>query len=437
MSYCAQDVEMTYALFLAMKNRIDYPRALVRGRYCLVVAEMEGHGSPVDIELLNRLRAKWDVIKELLTSEWDQAFGVYEAGRFSEGRFETYLVRHRMSWPRHPSGRLKLDDDTFKDMARMYPKIKPLRFLRECLSKLRLTALKVGTDGRNRCLLSPFGATTGRNTPSSSGFIFGWPKWARGLIQPKPGHPIAYLDYSQQEFGIAAALSGDPNMHVAYRSGDPYLQFAIQAGAAPRDATKETHPHERAQFKECVLAVQYGMGAESLALRIGEPVIRARQLIAYHHKVYRRFWQWSDDVYNNAVADNMLRTVYGWGVTLQSDINPRSVRNFPMQATAAEILRVACILLHYNGVRLCAPVHDAILLEAEDASIEDHAALAQRCMVQASKVVLDGFELSSDIQILSYPQRFLKKDDEPFWSQVIFLLEKAEAQIVEDLTPTC
>jgi hypothetical protein len=133
----------------------------------------------------------------------------------------------------------------------------------------------------------------------------------------------------------------------------------------------------------------------------------------------------------------MLRTVYGWGVTLQSDINPRSVRNFPMQATAAEILRVACILLHYNGVRLCAPVHDAILLEAEDASIEDHAALAQRCMVQASKVVLDGFELSSDIQILSYPQRFLKKDDEPFWSQVIFLLEKAEAQIVEDLTPTC
>ena len=31
----------------------------------------------------------------------------------------------------------------------------------------------------------------------------------RGLIKPKKGFGIAYLDWSQQEFGIAAALSGD------------------------------------------------------------------------------------------------------------------------------------------------------------------------------------------------------------------------------------
>src|SRR5665647_1021464 len=31
--------------------------------------------------------------------------------------------------------------------------------------------------------------------------------WLRGLIQPPPGCGIAYIDWSQQEFGIAAALS--------------------------------------------------------------------------------------------------------------------------------------------------------------------------------------------------------------------------------------
>ena len=55
----------------------------------------------------------------------------------------------------------------------------------------------------------------------------------------------------QQEFGIAAALSGDPLMMEAYRSGDPYLAFAKQAGAAPPDATKATHKAVRDQFKAC------------------------------------------------------------------------------------------------------------------------------------------------------------------------------------------
>jgi hypothetical protein len=72
-----------------------------------------------------------------------------------------------------------------------------------------------------------------------------------------PGNPC-------KEFGIAAALSDDPLMKDAYWSGDPYLAFAKQAGAAPLDATKATHKAVRDQFKACVLAVQYGMGAEAL-----------------------------------------------------------------------------------------------------------------------------------------------------------------------------
>jgi hypothetical protein len=98
----------------------------------------------------------------------DADFLVFEDGSFKEDRFVRYLLKHQIRWPQHESGRLKLDDDTFKDMSRAYPQLKPLRTLRDSLAKLRLSALEVGLDGRNRCMLSPFGATTSRNTPSGA-----------------------------------------------------------------------------------------------------------------------------------------------------------------------------------------------------------------------------------------------------------------------------
>src|SRR5262249_9080264 len=129
--------------------------------------------------------------------------------------------------------------------------VAPLRELRSALSDLRLNDLAVGADGRNRTILSAFRSKTGRNQPSNSRFIFGPSVWLRGLIKPPAGYGIAYVDWSQQEFGIAAALSGDTAMQAAYRSGDPYLEFAKQAGAVPKDATKEAHKEKRELFKQC------------------------------------------------------------------------------------------------------------------------------------------------------------------------------------------
>ena len=50
--------------------------------------------------------------------------------------------------------------------------------------------------------------------------------WIRGFIKPPPGHAIAYIDWSSQEVGIAAALSGDENMMADYAAGDPYIELA-------------------------------------------------------------------------------------------------------------------------------------------------------------------------------------------------------------------
>lgn len=428
LEYCESDVDGLRHLLDVMIDKIDYPRAVLRGAYSVPLALMESYGCPIDDGLYADLVKHWEQIKTGLVRRIDASYGVYEGGAFKESLFEGYLSRACIDrWPRHPSGRLKLDEDTFKEMARTYAQIRPLRQLRDSLSKLRLNALQVGFDGRNRCLLSAYSSVTGRNQPSTNKFVFGLARWARGLIQPKPGFAIAYIDWSQQEFGIAAALSGDTNMQAAYRSGDPYLEFAKQAGAVPQNATKATHPNERNQYKQCVLATQYGMGAESLAAKLGQPTLRAKQLLEMHRKVYRQFWAWSDSVYNQTVSQNRIQTVYGWQTHVIADPNPRSLRNFPMQANAADMLRIACILMVERGIRLCAPVHDAVLIEAPDDEIEAKVEIAKACMEEASKKVLAGFALSSDADIIRYPNRFLDDDSCGFWNEVITILADIKA----------
>ena len=209
LDYCESDVVALEHLFIAMRKDIDIDRALLRGQFMVAAAEMEATGVPIDVRYFDKLREHWTPIMRSVIDHVDLDFGVYEDGHFRTHRFEAYLEQHGIAWPRDPAGRVLLDDVTFKDMCLEQPKIRALRDVRRFRSQMRPPALTVGTDGRNRCLLSAFRSQTGRNQPSNSKFIFGAPSWMRGLIQPSPGHGLAYVDWSQQEFGIAAALSGD------------------------------------------------------------------------------------------------------------------------------------------------------------------------------------------------------------------------------------
>ncbi len=423
LDYCESDVAALGQLLPKMAPHLDMPRALLRGRYMKAAAWIEHNGIPIDTQALSRLRKHWATIQDQLIEEINKNYDIYESRTFKQERFAAYLIANNLPWPRLSSGTLDLKDNTFKDMARSHPQIAPLRELRVALSQMRLSELAVGNDGRNRCLLSAFRARTGRNQPSNSKFAFGPAVWLRGLIQAKPGHGIAYIDWSQQEFGIAAALSNDPLMQKAYRSGDPYLAFAKQAGAVPDDATKQSHKAERDQFKACVLAVQYGMGAESLALRIGQPVIRAKELLRLHQETYRIFWSWSDATVDHAMLHGKLWTVFGWNIHVGQNPNPRSLRNFPMQANGSEMLRLACCLLVESGIKVCAPVHDAVLIEAPLDELDQVIAQTKALMSEASAIVLDGFRLRSDVDIFRYPERYMDGRGQQMWDTIENILE--------------
>jgi len=425
LDYCAQDVDALARLYPKMLPVIDLPRGLLRGRYMAAAATIERNGIPLDTGTFARLKENWGLIQDQLIAFIDKGYGVYEARTFKHERFERWLGAQDIAWPRLGSGRLDLSDDAFKEMARHHSQLAPLRELRHALSEMRLNDLAVGADGRNRTLLSAFSARTGRNQPSNSKSIFGPAVWLRGLIKPALGMALAYVDWSQQEFGIAAALSGDSLMQRAYSSGDPYLEFAKQAGAVPQDATKASHGAERERFKACVLAVQYGMEAQSLALRIGQPPAYAAELLRLHRETYRRFWDWSDAVLDHAMLTGRLYTAFGWSVRLGDTPNPRSLRNFPMQANGAEMLRIACILGAEAGIKICAPVHDAILIEAASEFIDEHVRKTQAIMERASAIVLGGFRLRSEAKIVRYPERYMDPRGEMMWGRVQGLSQPA------------
>jgi DNA polymerase I len=426
LDYCQEDVDALGRLLPVILPLVDLPRALLRGRYMAAVARMEWNGVPVDIKTLQNIRLHATGIQQALIKSINRDYGVFDGTTFKADLWEVWLVDNGIPWPRLPSGRLALDDDTFRQMGRAFPQVEPVRELRTILSKLRLESLAVGSDARNRCLLSPYRARTGRNQPSNSRFIFGPARYIRGLIKPPPNYGLAYIDWCQQEVGIAAALSGDERMMGAYASGDPYLEFGKQAGAIPADGTKETHGSLRNQFKACVLAVQYGMGAESLAYRVGQPTARARQLLDTHHRTYRTFWEWSDQEVDRAFLHGQLDTVLGWRIRVGPDANGRSVRNFPMQANGAEMLRVACIATTEAGIRVCAPVHDAILIEAPLEDLDHAVAETQRLMQRASSTILDGFELRSDVHLVRYPDRYMDEAGAEMWERVMEILGRLE-----------
>lgn len=212
-------------------------------------------------------------------------------------------------------------------------------------------------------------------------------------------------------------------------------------GRYRREGTKKTHGPTRELFKQCVLGVQYGMEAEGLACRIGQPTIVARNLLQAHRETYHIFRQWSDAAVDHAMLHGSLHTVFGWFIHIGENPNPRSLRNFPMQGNGSELLRLACCLGTEQGIEICAPIHDAVLIHAPLDRLEDDIARMRACMAEASRIVLNGFELRTDCpdeydehgkpvefpHIIRHPRRYMDSRGAVMWDRVTKLIAKRQA----------
>jgi hypothetical protein len=426
LQYCERDTLAERKLFYALASEINWSYAVYRGRYAHALAHTARFGTWIDVSLWQRLATNWEPIQDRLIAKIDPQYRIYEGRTFKTENFIRYLVSQNIARPLLETGRLNLEEVTFRDMAVIHPQLQPLHQLRQALSDMRLHKIVVAADGVNRCFLNPFGSSTGRNQPRNNEYLWGMPKWLRGLAKPPEGWGMAYLDFNGQEFGTAAGLSKDPNMMAAYLSQEAYLWFAKRGNLVPPEAIKKTHPRERALYKTAALAIQYGIGPESLGRYISRPSLFAGHLITLHHDLFPQYWRWSDRMINHAVLSGRQSTVFDWIHRLPPEPSPTVLRNFPIQANGAEMMRLAHCLATERGINVAATIHDAFLITSPLERLGADTATMRQCMVEASRVILNGFELSVGDEPIRYPNRYQCSEGENMWNLVMRLLEEVE-----------
>ena len=247
---------------------------------------------------------------------------------------------------------------------------------------------------------------------------------------------------------------------TVYDSGDPYIRLAILADLAPAGATKDSHKGPRDICKTLFLGVLYGMSAESFAAKSGlQRRPRPPPASASCQVLFPTFWAWAEDNINRVLLGEPIRTVFGWricyppgwnlgrapkrrrrghngGPAMDEDadryddevsVNTRSILNWPMQSNGAEMMRLAVSMAVEDGLMICAPVHDAFLLEAPIDEIEEHSARLAAIMVRASEIVLgNGRRCRVDQKIVRYPDRYMDDRGAVMFETVMRLLEEVE-----------
>ena len=87
-------------------------------------------------------------------------------------------------------------------------------------------------------------------------------------------------------------------------------------------------------------------------------------------------------------------------------------------------MRLAACMLTEQGVMVCCPVHDALLVEGPAESIENVIATTRRVMERASEMVLgSGYVVRTDVDVVVYPGRFTDEAAGDMWSRVMTLLD--------------
>jgi DNA polymerase I len=354
--YCRTDVDLTARLFeklwdfAGLEEPRAFSQALIDGRYMAAAARCYRNGLPVNLPAYRRLFHGAAQVRLGLIRDCSDRFPVHTPdGTFSYAMFGELLCANDLldDWPLTPTGRLATSKEAFEEMAEAHSIARELHRHLTLLEQLMTLTLHLGGDGRVRVQLRPFGTKTGRNAPSGTGNLLSKSAAFRPLIQPPPGRAMSSLDWGAQELRIAARRSGDPGLQRIAALPDPYIGLASSVGLAEPTDTKATNPKARAIGKIMQLALMYGIGARSFGLKAGKSQSFARGLLEETRQALAQFFCWSDGIVARAMLGWPLTTPLGWTLRFREGTTApapdRTARNFLMQGTAADMMRLAMI----------------------------------------------------------------------------------------------
>jgi hypothetical protein len=92
------------------------------------------------------------------------------------------------------------------------------------------------------------------------------------------------------------------------------------------------------------------------------------------------------------------------------------------------MMRIAACLATERCVEVCAPVHDAFLICAPLDRLDADIALMRRAMTEASRAVLGGLEIGTDVSVVKYPDRYMDERGVVMWQRVLDLLPRQQSK---------
>lgn len=206
----------------------------------------------------------------------------------------------------------------------------------------------------------------------------------KAFIPRDEQHILLSADYSQIELRIVAAISGDPAMCAAFKSGkDIHTATAAKVyNVDEAEVTKEM----RYKAKSVNFGIIYGQGAFGLADNLGISRTEAKEIIDNYKKQFANIQKYMDDTINFAREHGYVQTLMGRKRWLR-DINSsnftvrgfaeRNAINSPIQGTAADMIKLAMQKVHAAmqkekmKSRMILQVHDELVFDALKTEVKE------------------------------------------------------------------
>lgn len=412
--YAAEDADITLQLKnvfqpLLKKKEVEKVFSQVENPLVKVLAGMEFEGVKVDVSFLNEYSKQLDKeAKQAEENVYKQAgvkFNLASPKQLGEVLFEKLKLDPKAK--KTKTGQYATGEDVLLKLSHESKIVEDILAFRE-LTKLKSTyvdALPLMINrktGRVHTSYAQAVAVTGRlasNNPNLQNIPVRTEKGReirKAFVPRDNDHVLLSADYSQIELRIVAAISGDPNMCEAFRTGkDIHTATAAKVfGVQEQSVTKE----QRYKAKSVNFGIIYGQGAFGLADNLGISRSEAKEIIDNYKKQFANIQKYMDDTINLAREKGYVETLMGRKRWLR-DINSsnftvrgfaeRNAINSPIQGTAADMIKLAMVKIHQEfgkrkfKSRMILQVHDELVFDATKDEVETLKPLILDCMRSA------------------------------------------------------
>jgi DNA polymerase-1 len=216
-----------------------------------------------------------------------------------------------------------------------------------------------------------------------------------------PKSTLLAFDYSQIEMRVLAVLSEDKHLIEIFRKGeDVHTSVAARVFKVKE---KDITPEMRRKAKVINFGIVYGMGVNALKDNLGSTRAEAQEFYDHYFATFPQIAKYFEEVKTRAKKDGYTTTYYGrrrFFAGLKSPIQyirasaERMAMNAPLQGTAADIIKIAMKRV-YDGLsdaklltkaHLLLQIHDELLFEVEDSSVEKARIIIEEAMEHAAQL---------------------------------------------------